>query len=200
MQGPQMFPLELWFSTNTDSLWAWHVQLQAGKLDSDASTPPGTLSARRRRSHKPCTLTTDADCVPPPVLVGVITGRDDDGLYILRSAADSLPRATTMVSHLDDSTLATQLCAVRALIPVPSAWLETGQKGRLERALVDCIRYSGLAVPGSPECAILGCINTGWHEGKWVWLPIQGSSSVRAAVCMVPPGPSAGRRPGQTGR
>eukprot|EP00961_Rhodomonas_salina_P049100 659050-Rhodomonas_salina.1 len=96
-------------------------------------------SARLGRSHKHCALTMDADCVPPPALVGVITGRDDAGRYILRSAADRLPRATTMISRLDDSTLAMQLCAVRSLVPVPGAWLETGQKGMLDRALVDCI-------------------------------------------------------------
>eukprot|EP00961_Rhodomonas_salina_P274150 3703881-Rhodomonas_salina.1 len=63
----------------------------------------------------------------------------------------------------------------------------------LDRALVDCIRYAGLAVPSLPDGAILGCIHTGRHAGKWVWLLIWGPHSVRAAVCMVPLGRAAAR-------
>eukprot|EP00961_Rhodomonas_salina_P139777 1881029-Rhodomonas_salina.1 len=63
----------------------------------------------------------------------------------------------------------------------------------LDRALVDCIRYAWQAVQGSPDGAILGCIHTGWHAGKWVWLQIRGPSSVLEAVGMVPLGRAAAR-------
>eukprot|EP00961_Rhodomonas_salina_P261585 3535548-Rhodomonas_salina.1 len=79
----------------------------------------------RGRSHRPDGLLLNDCCLPPPVLVGVIRGRDDSGRYTLQSAAASLPQATTMVNRLDDSTLAMQLCAVRALISVPVEWFET---------------------------------------------------------------------------
>lgn len=127
MPGPQMLPLEWWFPVDTDSLWAWHDQRRMDKLGSMGaiSSQPLPLPTRRRCSRWIPVMTMDEGCFPPPALVGVITGREDSRQYTLQSGANSLPRVTTMVNQLDDSTLATQLCAVRALIPVPSTWLET---------------------------------------------------------------------------
>eukprot|EP00961_Rhodomonas_salina_P150859 2031543-Rhodomonas_salina.1 len=76
-----------------------------------------------------------------------------------------------MVNCLDDSTLAAQLCAVRALISVPVKWLETDCGELTGRVRVDCVWHASRAVSGSQEGAILGCVHDGRHMGKWVWVP-----------------------------
>eukprot|EP00961_Rhodomonas_salina_P151063 2034154-Rhodomonas_salina.1 len=60
------------------------------------------MSAESGRSHRPGRFPLNEGGLPPPVLVGVIRGRDDSGRYTLLSAADRLPRANTMVNRLDD--------------------------------------------------------------------------------------------------
>eukprot|EP00961_Rhodomonas_salina_P201621 2719812-Rhodomonas_salina.1 len=151
------------------------------------------MSAGRGRSHRPEGLPLNEGGLPPPVLVGVIRGRDDSGLYTLLSAAARLPRANTMVNRLDDSTLAAQLCTVRALIFVPVKWFETDRGELTGSVWVDCVWHASRAVSGSPQGAILGCIHDGRHTGKWVWVPVRGSRSIRTAVGVVSLGRAAAR-------
>eukprot|EP00961_Rhodomonas_salina_P069465 932854-Rhodomonas_salina.1 len=70
MPGPQMLPLERWFPSDADSLWAWHDQRLADKRAprGDGTPQPPPMSAGSGRSHQPDGLPLNEGCLPPPVL------------------------------------------------------------------------------------------------------------------------------------